>query len=454
MNFTPRGITCLFFALATAVGCSSDDESDSSNEAYVQYYNASPNSTATALVLDGYQYTAVNYADAQPRYVYSTGSSEMEVIGTDELGEELSLYTSTLSLSNNDDHFFVLLGDYASTELLDIQYDRSEMDELNLDESDDYSKMQILVTHAAIDEPTYDVYFGIDGEDFSAATMLDSLSYKGYSAELMYDTGEYVLYLAQAGESTPIYTTATLDLSANTVYKFVIRNSFGPGTPKLTIDAVDSTGTPTQYANIDANAEYRIFNALNSVDNIDITLASNLETQYLYDLAKHGLSDFKTIGYNDYGVTITSKDPSEVLANNLLVTFNQDESKSILVYQDALGGTKGMTLTHDHRPRAFTHQIDLANLVFDYEALTIYFVKSTETIESAEYKITGFEFTELESISIPSGEYEINVVFEDENDTLTLLYQSAPLVFDNAGNYTMVLNKDDSQPLGYRLTRF
>ncbi|PKG56305.1 DUF4397 domain-containing protein [Shewanella sp. GutDb-MelDb] len=454
MNFTPRGITCLFLALATAVGCSSDDDSDSSSEAYIQYYNASPNSTATALVLDGYQYTAVSYADAQPRYVYNTGSSEMEVIGTDELGDELSLYSSTLSLSNDDEHFFVLLGDYGATELLDIQYDRSEMDELNMDESDDYSKMQMLVMHAAMDEPTYDVYFGLDGEDFSGANMLDSLSYKDHSSELMFDTGEYVLYLTQTGQSTPIYTTATLDLTANTVYKFVIRNSFGPGTPKLTIDAVDSTGSPTQYANIDANAEYRVFNALNSVDNIDIAIASNQETQYLYELGKHSLSDFKTIGYNDYGVTITNKDSNEVLANNLLVTFNQDESKSILVYEDELGMTKGMTLTHDHRPRAFTHKIDLANLVFDYETLTIYFVKSTETIESAKYKITDFEFTELESISIESGEYEINVVFEDENETLTLLYQSEPLFFDSAGNYTMVLNKDDTQPLGYRLILF
>ncbi|ACJ27485.1 Conserved hypothetical protein [Shewanella piezotolerans WP3] len=113
-----------------------------------------------------------------------------------------------------------------------------------------------------------------------------------------------------------------------------------------------------------------------------------------------------------------------------------------------------MTLTHDHRPRAFTHQIDLANLVFDYEALDVYFVKPTETIESAEYKLSYVEFTELETLSIASGEYEINVVFEDDNETLTLLYQSEPISFDSAGNHTMVLHKDDSQPLGYLISTF
>lgn len=452
MNFTPRSMSCLFLALVTVTGCSSDDESDSSSEAYVQYYSASANSTATALVLDDYQYTAINYADSQPRYVYSTGTVEMEVVGSDESGDEISLYTSSLSLANGDDHFFVLTGDYSEPELIDIQYDRTEMDELNDDDSDDYSKMQVLVAHAALGEATYDVYFGKDGEGFSAAAMLDSLSYKSYSSEVMFDTGDYVLYLTETGASVPIYTTATLDLSSNTVYKFVIRNSFGPGTPKLTIDAVDSTGSPTQYANIDANAEYRVFNALINAEEIDITMSSNQETQYLYDLGQYELSDFTAIGYSDYGVTVTDKSANEILANNLLVTFNQDESKSILVYQDASGITKGMTLTHDHRPQAFTHQIDLANLVFDYEALDVYFVKPTETIESAEYKLSYVEFTELGTLSIASGEYEINVVFEDDNETLTLLYQSEPILFDNAGNYTMVLHKDESQSLGYRLT--
>ncbi|ACJ27484.1 Conserved hypothetical protein [Shewanella piezotolerans WP3] len=322
MNLTPRNISCLLLAVATVAACSSDDESDSSSEAYVQYYNASPNSTATALVLDGYQYTAIDYADSQPRYVYGTGTVEMEVVGSDELGDEISLYTSSLSLANGDEHFFVLTGDYSEPELLDIQYDRTEMDELNDDDSDDYSKMQVLVAHAAVGEATYDVYFAKEGEDFNAAAMLDSLSYKSNSGEVMFDTGEYVLYLAETGASVPIYTTATLDLSSNTVYKFVIRNSYGPGMPKLTIDAVDSTGSPTQYANIDANAEYRVFNALINAEEIDITMSSNQETQHLYDLEQYELSEFTAIGYSDYGVTIIDNSANEILANNLLVTFN------------------------------------------------------------------------------------------------------------------------------------
>ncbi|WOT04696.1 hypothetical protein [Shewanella youngdeokensis] len=454
MNSIPWRIVGLSVVLATAVGCSSDDDSSSTDAAYIQYYNASANSTSTALELDDYQYGSVSYADSMPRYSYSTGTADIDIIGYDADGDEISLYESTIDLENEAEHLIMLVGDYASPEVVDIQFARTDMDELNDDEDEEYSKMQVLVAHAALDEASFDVYFGLEGEDFSAATMIDTVSYKGYSTELMYDTGSYVLYLTEVGETEPVFTTTALDLTDNTVYKFIIRNSFGPGTPKLTIDSVDSTTTPTSYANIDAIAEYRFFNSLNDVDNIDIDIASKDEQQFIYGLEKHTLSDFEAIGFNDYGVTITNTDSKEELANNLLVTFNQDESKSILVYEDEYGATKGMTITHDHRPRAFEHEIDFANLVHDYDGLQIYFVSPTETIDSTDYVIDDIEFTELENISLPSGEYEISVVYQDDNDTLTLLYQSDAVTFESAGNYTMVLNKDDTEPLGYRLTTF
>lgn len=454
MKQTPWRYIGLSVVMATAVACSSDDSESTSSGSYIQYYNGSPNSTSTALVLDAYAYSSVSFADSLPRYEYGTGMTELEITGFDAQGEELNIYQSTIELRDADNHLFMLVGDYSEPELVDIVYSRSEMDELNSDESGDYNKMQVLIAHAAMGEPSFDLYLGKQGEGFSSAIMLDAISYKGHSDGLIFDTGEYVLYLTESGKAEPAFTTSVLELTDNTVYKFIIRNSFGPGMPKIIIDNVDSSGTPDPYVNIDANAEYRVFNGLNNTDTIDAELVSNQESQYLYELKQNQLTEFKDIGYNDYGVTITNSASNQVLANNLLITFNQDESKTIVVYEDELGEAKGMTITHDHRPRAFEHQISLANLVPEFEELMIYFVRSSETIESAEYKLTGVEFTELSSISLPSDDYEISVVFKDENDTLTLLYQSDLVQFNQAGNYTMVLNPDDTEPLGYRLTTF
>lgn len=454
MKQTPWRYIGLSVVLATVAACSSDDSESTSSASYIQYYNGSANSTSTVLILDDYAYSAVSFADSLPRYEYGTGTTELEIAGFNALGDEVTLYQSTIELSDADNHLFMLVGDYSEPELIDIVYNRSELDELNSDESGDYSKMQVLVAHAAMGESSLDAYFGKQGEGFDSATMLDSLSYKSYSNEQMFDTGEYVLYLTESGKTVPIFTTTLLELTDKTVYKLIIRNSFGPGGVKITVDNVDSTGTPEQYVNIDANAEYRLFNGLNNRDMIDAQIVSNQESQYLYDLEQNQLTEFKAIGYNDYGVTITNSASNQILANNLLITFNQDESKTIVVYEDELGDAKGMTISHDHRPRAFEHQIGLANLVPEFDELMIYFVRSSETIESAEYKLTGVEFTELSSISLPSDDYEISVVFKDENDTLTLLYQSDVVQFNQAGNYTMVLTPDDTEALGYRLTTF
>ncbi|MCU7375819.1 hypothetical protein PEC18_34670 [Paucibacter sp. O1-1] len=89
------GRLILISAVGTVMfGCGSDSsDSSSSDVAYVQYYNASPNSTSTSLVLDDYSYTAIDFADAMPRYGYSTGSVDLEIEGQDEDGETVTIYT-------------------------------------------------------------------------------------------------------------------------------------------------------------------------------------------------------------------------------------------------------------------------------------------------------------------------------------------------------------------------
>ena len=84
---------------AVLLGCGSDSsDSSSSDVAYVQYYNASSNSTSTSLVLDDYAYTAIDFADAMPRYGYSVGSSDLEIYGQDEDGETVTVYSDTVEL--------------------------------------------------------------------------------------------------------------------------------------------------------------------------------------------------------------------------------------------------------------------------------------------------------------------------------------------------------------------
>ncbi|MCJ8302843.1 hypothetical protein [Shewanella sp.] len=436
--------------LIGTAGCSSDDTVTSTDASYIQFYNASANSTSLSLSLDDYQYTAVEYANAMPKYAYATGEFEVEIIGKDDIGDDLVKYQQTLNLNNGEHHLFMLVGDYHSPEFMDISYQTTEMDELNDDEDVDYSKMLVLVAHTAMDAGAYDVYIGVDGREFIDATLLDSLSYKGSTLGVTLDTGDYVIYLTATGSLEPVYTTASLSLTSETVYKLIIRDSFGPGTPNITIDNVDSTSGADNYANIDASAEFRLFNGLNEQGTVDVLVTNNGNQIEMKGMELGQSTAFQLVDFDDYGVTIMLSESQTILANNLLVTFNQDETKSMLLYQDADEQVKGLTLLHDLRPRAYESEVNFANLAHEFDDLNIYFVSRSETIESAEYYIEGVDFAEIESLELPIGDYEVSVVYEDDNGDLTLLYQSETFDFE-ASQYTLVLYADDTQSLGFQL---
>lgn len=436
----------------TLMGCDSSDSDDNSetDSAYIQFYNASANSTATSLVMDEYEYTSVAFSDSMPRYSYATGSVTMEIYGSDENGDSSSIYSEDMDLDKEENHLFVLYGDYHSPELLKVIYDRADMDDLNSDEDNEYSKMQVLVANVTAEEMAFDAYISLDTDSYADATMIGSVDYRGVTSELMLDTDDYIVYLTDKGTDNVVYTTSSMSLTTETVYKFMIRNSFGSGDLKVVIDSVDSTTTPTSYTNIDATADFRVFNGLEQ-RSLDVDVISKAESHYLLDIAPFTVSDYQQTGFNDYGVSVTDSATAEILLDNVLVTFNQDDVRTLLLYQDDT--IKGMVIEHDLRPRAFENNVDIVNLSQDYDDLSVYFVRSSETIESAEYSITDLDFTDQDSLVLLHDNYEVNVVYESDNGTKTLLYQSDFISFDGESNYSFVLMPDSSSSFGYNLVQ-
>ncbi|MDO6618741.1 hypothetical protein ACFL6Z_00265 [Pseudomonadota bacterium] len=446
------GLMMLGLSSLTLMGCDSSDSDDNSetDSAYIQFYNASANSTATSLVMDEYEYTSVAFSDSMPRYSYATGSVTMEIYGSDENGDSSSIYSEDMDLDKEENHLFVLYGDYHSPELLKVIYDRADMDDLNSDEDNEYSKMQVLVANVTAEEMAFDAYISLDTDSYADATMIGSVDYRGVTSELMLDTDDYIVYLTDKGTDNVVYTTSSMSLTTETVYKFMIRNSFGSGDLKVVIDSVDSTTTPTSYTNIDATADFRVFNGLEQ-RSLDVDVISKAESHYLLDIAPFTVSDYQQTGFNDYGVSVTDSATAEILLDNVLVTFNQDDVRTLLLYQDDT--IKGMVIEHDLRPRAFENNVDIVNLSQDYDDLSVYFVRSSETIESAEYSITDLDFTDQDSLVLLHDNYEVNVVYESDNGTKTLLYQSDFISFDGESNYSFVLMPDSSSSFGYNLVQ-
>ena len=452
LNKKIAGLVLMAALSVGLVGCGSDSESDSTAVSYIQYYNASANSTSTSLVLDDYSYTAINFADAMPRYEYPTGTAEVSIVGKDADADALTVFTDNIALNNDTNHLFVLSGDYHSPDFLDITYSRTEMDEINNDDDSEESKMQVLIANVANDNVAFDAYISTAAQTFAEATLLGSLAYKQTVTEQMFDTGSYIVYLTQPGSDTVVYTTGTMALTTETVYKLMIRNSYGPSELGVTIDSVDSTTTSTNYSGLETVAQYQVYNGLTS-RNIDAVVASKQESQYLYDIAPATISAFQQIAFNDYGISLFDSVTKETLFDNLLVTFNQDETKTVLIYDDADGKTQGMVIEQDLRPRAFEYKVDMTNLSSDYDDLQVYFVRNTETIETAEYYLKDLDFVEQLSTTLPTGDYEINIVHKADNGTLTLIYQSEAISLTGEGNFSFVLTKDATSRLGHRLVQ-
>ncbi|QSX41009.1 DUF4397 domain-containing protein [Shewanella cyperi] len=435
------GLVALMLPWLAACGGSDGGDGDSDSVAYVQFYNASANSPAVTLTLDEYAYSAVEFGDSLPRYGVSPQTLDVALLGVDAAGDELSLHEQNLDFVDGENHLLVLYGDYGDSKLMDLVYNRDELDELN-DEGED--KAQVLVAHVAPGLSAYDVYVAADGVDFGSAQLLGSPSYGQYSDSLLLDTGYYRVFLTEPGGTEPVFSSALLDFSQQTVQKLMLRPGFGPDSLKLRIDAVDSTGSPLSVTDAAAAAQYRVYNACGAERTLELGKDEQVQSSLI--VAAGAISEYQVLPFDDYDLDIWDEVGNQGI-QDLLLTFNQDDSRTLVIYPGT-DGMQAMALTEDLRPRSFDYKLTAVNLVPDSEDLSIYFLTEDETLDSAQYKLSNWDFSERPSLTLPSGSYEVLVIAADDNGTLSRLARLA-LNLDGHQNLSLVLTRDGDS---YRLT--
>ena len=430
---------------ALLVGCGgSSDSSDSSsaNVSYLQFYNASANSSSATLLLQSSSLNTISYNDASTSYNIES-TSLVEVSGPNSAGTTTTLFSQTLNSDVDDRHFLVMTGDYTAPEFVDFVYQDSELES---------GEMTVFASHFAYysAEQSYDIYLGQADGSFETAQMIDSVNYKTISAANILSTDNYLVYLTEPGQSTPIFTSTEIPLTSETSYILAIKDTFGPGEVNLAVDVITHFTTVSQYSDDTADAEFRVFNGLPDNQVIDVSASSSVTEINSNDVQPNQTSEFYQVGFDDYGFIVTA-DSGETLLNNLLISLAQDDSSTVLIYQNEVGEVQGMSYQQDKRPRAFESQVTLANLSFGYDEVEVYFLRPGETIDTAEYKIENLIFEEINSIDLPTDDYEVVVVNQDANGTLTLVYQSQLMNVNNDSGYSMVLSNDSNAALGHRL---
>ena len=168
-------------------------------------------------------------------------------------------------------------------------------------------------------------------------------------------------------------------------------------------------------------------------------------------LGANTLSDFSEVEFGDYRLTAVIGDEG---FNNRLITLNQGESKAFILYRDEEDKVNSISFEESNLPQVFDHQIQIVNLTPDFFDIDIYFVRQDETIESTEYQVSGLDYEESRSFTLPSDFYELIAVYDDSDDTQVLLHRTELLGINEEANYIITVKKQmiqtqDSKSLSF-----
>ncbi len=402
----------------TACGGSGSSSSDYSY-AYIQFYNASPNGANVEMrEVDGDSFGSAQFGDTTSMYSMDDGELELEFIRTDSDDQEVFIDEITVNLKTGYKTIVVMSGDFSNPVFTTYSYKRETLED----------HFRLFALSVAVDESSYDFYMSESGDPFEAANFLGTVT-----------TGDMIEFdFWDADDDSEYFDEGTL------------RDVSGAIQEGLVVDTILNSSSVTALTDVEADSQYRIYNSTNLDAELQVTFGGNTDEEDVsFTLAAGELSEFSTIRYGDYRVTVTDPSGTVTSLSNKLITLNQGESKAILIYNtnNKLGAA---TFVESGLPQAYDKTVNFINLVSDFDDVDFYLVRNDETIDTAEYDIQNLEFAESTSEVLPSDYYEVIAVYEDDNEEQVLLDRTALFGFTEEENYIVTVEPADT-PTGYEI---
>ena len=450
----PSWLRNVAIGLVALIGLSACGGSDSGSSdysyAYIQFYNASPNGANVEMrEVDGDSFGSAQFGDTTSMYSMENGEIELEFIRTDADDQEVLIDTYTVNLKYGEKTLIVMSGDFSNPVITDYSYERETMED----------HFRLFALSVTVDEGSYDFYLSDSGDPFEAANFLgtvtasDMIEFDYWDPDDdsdYFDEGEYTIYLTEPGSTDVIFESQTIDFAYETEYVLAMRDVSGAIQTGLVVDTILNSSSVTALTDVEADAQYRIYNSTNLTAPLAVTFGGNTDEEDVsFDLDAGELSEFTAIRYGDYRVTVTDTSGETEALNNKLITLNQGESKAILIYakDGALGAA---TFVESGLPQAYDKTVNFINLVDDFDDVDFYLVRNDETIDTAEYDLQNLEFGESDSEVLPSDYYEVIAVYEDENEEQILLDRTSLFGFTEEENYIVTVEPADTAT-GYEI---
>ncbi|PKM21011.1 MAG: hypothetical protein CVV11_05995 [Gammaproteobacteria bacterium HGW-Gammaproteobacteria-15] len=436
----------LLLGSVTLTGCggsSSDDTSATYTSSYIQLYNGSANSTSTRLILTNSDDTSVlagsaTYADATSLVTYTPANYNIKLSRLNSDGDDISVLETNITLRKSYKHLLLLTGDYNSPELLKLEFLRD-------DSLTDTFKLYVI---SLLPDNAYDVYLSKSDATFDDATLAATLNSNQISSPLEFDKGKYIIYVTAAGSRDILFQSSKYDFQYLTEYVLVPRIASGPLAGNIAVDVINNTTTVGNLTDLTAEAQFRLYNSIDSIGNSDIYLDNSIA---FTSLAADSLSNYVELAAKDYRLS-ASDEQGVFYLNSALMTLNQGQSKAVVLYQNASANTAAVVIEESNAPQIYDFDINVVNTITSYSALGVYFVPPNETIDTADYYITSLNSGAQKKINVPDGEYTIYLTYTDSNKNKTLLAESEVQQFVAGSNYLLVAEPDSNRSSGYKLS--
>jgi len=473
--------------LSALSGCGSNSDS---GIGYIHFYNASANAPAIFLTVDEKlnssesdeiekTYSSVSYGKSTGIYDLEAQNYYVELAWQDgDLKDRDNLtmiYQEQLSVDENEIQFVVLNEDISAPKI--TTYNIPLIDD-DTDDDEDLFNLRLINTTNSYDK--IDVYMSKSEETFNEAQLVSQITYGQLTENQKFSQDQYVFYITAPDSDEVLYTSDEIDYPFSSQYIMAVRKNEGAGSSPFVIDKI-STSNVIEYPNNNAQAKFRIFNAIELHDQlptyqgiINFYLNEIDETPEVTALNYGDFSTSITTNNGDYGVGLTVPNTNEVILQNQLISLPENLEKTVFFYVseeyvdddndgnvdenndgiiDEIKATvNSLVVTNSSRQGIYDHNIQLINLVDKniYGSVNLSFVRSNEIIDTASYK-RSVAFATPESILLRNNTYTIYAVGK-ENSSDVLLATKELTLDEISHELFLIIDEDSTSPSGYTIT--
>lgn len=460
---------CIAFTLPLSLsGCGSDDDDESTG--YIQLYNLSSNSPGIYLTVDQYDdddydedtYSPVLFTKISSYLTYDRDTYDIEIAWQNEYDNVYDLeivHKSQVEVDNDTVEFIVVTDDIRSPEVLFYEIPVRDDDELADDTDDEVFNVKVLNMHTLSEG--VDMYYSESHETFNEAVLLNETNYSEMSVNQKIAQDGYTFYLTAAGSKEVLYTSEDIDFPYPSEYIFVIRENTGVGTSNFILDII-STSTITEFADSDAEASYRVFNAIVKHDQLpeynntfDFHLNDIDSSPEVSALNFGEFSQSFVIDSGDYSMNLVTPTDQATLINNHLLSLNENTDKTVFFYlleeavdEDGDGDIdedgdgeidstevviNSLVVENNLSNSIYSHQMNVINLIDqdefinDFSSIKVYFVRSDEEISTADQSLIAI-FAKPSTVELLNNTYTVYVI--GSLDSSDIILSSTELVLN------------------------